>query len=107
MPDKRLISLLLPLLLSLSPRVVDHLTALADQVAQPPPPRIVASSGEVIPLGRAQLDQLRRAQQLGRAGARVRLSGGRDLAVDPKTGRITLRSAPVRGGGAVKRRDRG
>jgi tRNA(Ile)-lysidine synthase len=105
---------LLPLLRSLSPRVVEHLTALADQVGEEPPPRIVDANGEVISLGRAQVEQIRRAQQLGLAGARVRLPAGRELSVDPKTGRITLLGAPAAPAlaartarGAAKPRDRG
>jgi len=84
---------LLPLLASLSPNIVEHLNALADQLVEEAPPRVLDADGQVVELGRAQVAQLRRAQRLGLPGVRVRLPGARELTVDPATGRISLLGA--------------
>jgi tRNA(Ile)-lysidine synthase len=81
---------LLPLLEALSPRIVEHLNALADQIEAGAPPRLLDANGEPIVLGREQARQLRRAQALGLGRVRVRLAGGREATVDPKTGQISL-----------------
>lgn len=87
---------LMPLLESLSPRIVSHLTALADQAAESTPPGVLDETGQPLPMNRAQVDQLRRAQRLGLIGARVRLPGGRELRIDPRTREPVLgvRSGP-------------
>lgn len=67
---------LLPLLEQLSPKVVEHLCALADMLAQADQP-----DGAVAELSRAQRQALARAIQLRNSGATVRVRGGRDLEV--------------------------
>ena len=85
---------LLPLLQELSPRMVEHLCALADQIEPSPVPEVLDASGRAVPLGRDQAEQIRRAQRLGRRAVRVRLSDDREVTVDPRTGRIALAPAP-------------
>jgi tRNA(Ile)-lysidine synthase len=94
---------LLPLLGALSPRIVDHLVALADQLRPsaggPTPPVLPPETT----LGRAQRTALERAWRLRLATARVWLPGGRTARIDPKTGEIELGPrdsvAPRRRGG--------
>lgn len=94
---------LLPLLESLSPEVVNHLCALADQLAAEPAPPVLDEAGRTVELGRAQQDELRRAQRLGLGRARIRLHGGRELRFDPRTGRVVVAPAPpVKKGRAAK-----
>lgn len=76
----------LPLLEQLSPRVVEHLNALADQLAAGIPPQVLDASGAPIALNRAQIDQIQRAQQRGLRDARIRLSGAREVRIDGRTG---------------------
>ena len=80
----------LPLLENLSPGIVGHLTALADALAEGDPPVVVDEAGRAVELGRAHVQQIRRALRLGLSGARVRLSGGREVLVDGRTGRLEL-----------------
>lgn len=91
---------LLPLLEALSPRIVDHLTALADELGRPA--RLLEGpDGDPLVLGRAQqnlLDSL--IARRSRTG-RVRLRGGWDLSVDPRTS--VLRLAPAPGGQTTTR----
>ena len=100
----------LPLLESLSPRLVEHLCALADQVDAPAPPELFDFSGRRVPLGREHAAQIQRAQRLGLPGVRVRLPGGREIAVDPRSGEIILdergnvATGRSSGRGAAKRR---
>jgi tRNA(Ile)-lysidine synthase len=72
---------LVPQLVSLSPRIVEHLNALADQLLAPPL-QVLDDLGNEVHLGRAQADLVRRAQALGLRGARVRLAGGREVRID-------------------------
>jgi tRNA(Ile)-lysidine synthase len=97
---------LLPLLAELSPAVVSHLCALADQIGTEPLPRLADAAGHPVLLGRAQAGQLQRARALGLAGVRVRLPGGREAALDPATGQISLVDA-ARGPGDCRERRRG
>jgi tRNA(Ile)-lysidine synthase len=90
---------LLPLLESLSPRVVDHLIALADQLGRAP--IAPAALAEGAPLGRAQRDALERALQRGLRRARVWLPGDRSACVDFPSGTIQVGPAEVR---AARRR---
>jgi tRNA(Ile)-lysidine synthase len=85
---------LLPLLESLSPEVVGHLCALADQLAAEPAPLVLDEAGRAIELGRAQQQELRRVRRLGLGGARIRLRGGRELRFDPRTGRVVVAPVP-------------
>lgn len=85
----------LPLLEQLSPRVVEHLNALADQLAAGIPPEVLDASGVPIALNRGQIEQIRRAQQHHLRDARIRLSGAREVRIDGRTGRPVLAdSAP-------------
>lgn len=89
---------LLPLLESLSPHVVDHLTALADQLAALDPVTAPGATLDGIPLGRAQRTALERAWRLRLGAARVWLPGSRSARVDPGSGAIEI--------GAAERRSR-
>ncbi|HVU05549.1 MAG TPA: tRNA lysidine(34) synthetase TilS [Polyangiaceae bacterium] len=75
---------LLPLLTELSPAIVDHLTALADELAALP-----ASATFPVPLKRAHRRAVDRAVASGRT-ARVRLPRDLELVVDPKAGPTKL-----------------
>jgi tRNA(Ile)-lysidine synthase len=81
---------LIPLLQTLSPAIVAHLCALADELASGPEPRVLDERGEPLRLGRAQRTALRRAMARGPNRARIRLSGGRELGIDPLTRLPTL-----------------
>jgi tRNA(Ile)-lysidine synthase len=72
----------LPLLESISPQIVKHLNALADQLEAGPAPVLVDESGVGLTLGRAHVQQIRRAQALGLTEARVLLPGGKSLRID-------------------------
>ncbi len=76
---------LLPHLVTLSPGIVEHLNALADQMLTPPP-SVVDAYGHPVGLGRAHADQIRRAAALGLWGARVRLPEGREVRVNAGSG---------------------
>jgi tRNA(Ile)-lysidine synthase len=84
----------LPLLESLSPGIVEHLDALADQLASGPQCAVLDEHGREVALGRAHLDQIRRAQARRLLDARIRLSGGREIRIDPATGRPTVHESP-------------
>lgn len=81
---------LLPLLVELSPGIVGHLNALADALLSPELPSELASDRAIVALGRAQRLLLGRARALGQRRARVRLSGGWEAQIDPKTGEAKL-----------------
>jgi len=78
---------LMPLLESMSPGIVGHLCALADELGAGPGPAILDEKGELLRLSGAQRRALRRALSVAGAAkrTRVRLSGGRELLIDPKT----------------------
>jgi tRNA(Ile)-lysidine synthase len=78
---------LLPLLAELSPKIVDHLTALADELAADP---LQSDSFAVHALGRAQRNQLLDLLARKSTRGRVRLRGGRDLRFDPRSGRVEI-----------------
>jgi len=88
---------LLPMLESLSPRIVEHLCSLADDLG--------ALGLPTSPLGRAQLRELGRAASQQRSGVRVSVPGGRVATVDVCTGRIVVQ-APEDAKGARKPRQR-
>jgi tRNA(Ile)-lysidine synthase len=84
---------LLPLLADLSPRIVEHLCALADASSArggPEEEGAVPETLEGLPLGRAQRSALARALKNRNRAARVPLSGGRIAAVDLFSRRIVL-----------------
>jgi tRNA(Ile)-lysidine synthase len=87
---------LMPLLESLSPRVVEHLTALADELHDAPPPIVLDSSGLPVPLGRAHLQAIRRMLEAGDRGRSVLLPAGREARLDPVCGRIVLAETDAR-----------
>jgi hypothetical protein len=99
---------------SLSPGIIGHLTALADQALAAQAladddvtgihadvavhPRVADERGEPIRLGRAQRKQLARAIALRQRGARIRISGGREIRLDAKTlTPLVTRAAGIRG----------
>ncbi|MBN2192336.1 MAG: tRNA lysidine(34) synthetase TilS [Polyangiaceae bacterium] len=81
---------LVPLLEALSPRIVDHLVVLADQLGAPMTPAPVAATLDGTTLGRAQREALARALALGLGNARIWLSGDRAARVDPRNSTIEL-----------------
>lgn len=81
---------IMPLLEAASPRIVEHLVALADQLGEEPAPVILDGEGRPLALGRAQLSALRRAQRLGLSAVRIPLRGGRILGIDAQTGQPAL-----------------
>ncbi len=94
---------LLPLLESISPRIVDHLNALADQLSDPEPPTLQGADGAAITLGRAHARAL--ADLLGSRDpkAEIWLPGGRSVRFDPSTGTAQVNPAPPRGA-AIRRK---
>lgn len=80
----------LPLLENLSPGIVGHLNALADQLDRDGSvPVVTDPEGNPVPLGRAQIDAIRHARSR-RTRAQIRLSGGWELAVEAKSGELRL-----------------
>jgi tRNA(Ile)-lysidine synthase len=77
---------LVPLLEDLSPRIIEHLCALADMLAADEGAESALGS-----LGRAQRREVERARRLGRRSLRLRLRGGRDVEVAFPNERIVLR----------------
>lgn len=88
---------LMPVLEAISPRVVEHLCRLADDMG--------ALDLPSSPLGRAQLEQLARAADRRNPAARVSLPAGRIARVDVSTGRIVVET-PEETKGARKPRQR-
>ncbi|MEB2311856.1 MAG: tRNA lysidine(34) synthetase TilS [Sorangiineae bacterium] len=95
----------LPLLEAASPRIVEHLCALADELGGPPAPVVLGEDGRPLALGRAQLGALRRAQALGLLEARIPLSDGRILALDRQTRTPVLLGPPASVAGSRRRGD--
>jgi tRNA(Ile)-lysidine synthase len=81
---------LVPLMTELSPGIVGHLTALADALLTGEDPPELQRGTTSIPLGRAQRLLIRRARALGQRRAAVRLAGGWEARINPKTGETTL-----------------
>lgn len=77
---------LLPLLRQFSPGISEHLNALADQLGAGAPPIVADADGHAVTLGRAQIDQIRRAAQLGRRTTAVRLAGGLEVELNLASG---------------------
>jgi tRNA(Ile)-lysidine synthase len=80
----------MPLLELLSPQIVGHLSALADQLAQGATPTLLAPDGQVLELSRRHIEQIARAQRLRQYEARIRLPGGRLVRIDRRTGSPAL-----------------
>jgi tRNA(Ile)-lysidine synthase len=89
----------LPLLEELSPAIVSHLTALADELGRGPPPIVKDQAGQPVALRRSQAQALHRAIGLGRS-ARIQLSGGREIVVEPGAAGLRLESAGAMNGRA-------
>ena len=85
----------LPLLTELSPRIVEHLCALADAAAAvgPAADGAVPAVLEGLALGRAQRASLARALTTGNLRARVPLSGGKVAGIDLTSRRIVVMKA--------------
>jgi tRNA(Ile)-lysidine synthase len=85
----------LPLLTELSPRIVEHLCALADAAAAPGDgaEADVPAVLEGLALGRAQRASLARALATGNRRARVPLSGGKVAGIDLTSRRIVVMKA--------------
>ncbi|HEY3237314.1 MAG TPA: tRNA lysidine(34) synthetase TilS, partial [Polyangiaceae bacterium] len=88
---------LLPALERLSPGIVRHLNALADQLLAmgPSSPSLLDEAGGALSLSRAHWDQIRRAQERGLRRARILLPGGRQVVMDPSTGLPHLATASL------------
>lgn len=96
---------LLPLMESLSPRVVEHLNALADQLAQDSPPELLGPDGAPVPLGRAQARAFVRLLEEPDAHAQIWLSGGRAIRLDPSSGAPRIVAATPRGAANRRKSD--
>lgn len=77
---------LLPLLEELSPGIVGHLTALADEIAEPELPAILDEVGHPIELRRAHRQQLRHALRHHLHDAFVLIGEGRAVTIDAHSG---------------------
>lgn len=100
---------LLPQLERLSPRIVEHLCSLADDLRNQPPV-VVDPSGKPIRLGRAQVEDLRHALDSRNPRARILLAGGQSLEVDKESGiacLVTGELHPSADPGDAKPGDRG
>lgn len=99
---------LLPLLSKLSPTIVDHLTALAEELGrkleverggdadEPELPEILDEAGQPVSLSRAHREQLRRALRYQQFSTRVLLPGNRVIVLDPDSGQPRLETAENR-----------
>jgi tRNA(Ile)-lysidine synthase len=87
---------LLPLLAELSPGVVGHLNALADELIVGGKDEALARLPALLGLGRAQRTLLRRALERKQRGARVLLKGGWEARVDPVTSMVRVSARPSR-----------
>ncbi|MRG92635.1 tRNA lysidine(34) synthetase TilS [Polyangium spumosum] len=76
---------LIPLLTELSPRIIEHLCALADMLGD-----VCPSEDPMGGLGRAQRGAIERAQKKGMRTVKIRMKGGRELDVTFPAGKIVL-----------------
>lgn len=82
---------LIPLLQSLSPGIIDHLTALADELASGAErPVLRDHDGKPVVVGRAQQKLLDSLLSRRSVSGRVLLRGGVEVCVDPATGALRL-----------------
>jgi tRNA(Ile)-lysidine synthase len=75
----------LPLLEDLSPRIIDHLCALADMLSE-----VCPDEDPLVGLGRAQRDMIERARRSGERSVKIRKKGGQDVDVAFAKGKIVL-----------------
>jgi tRNA(Ile)-lysidine synthase len=88
---------LMPLLRELSPSIVQHLNALADQLRSPLLVDVTDEAGQPLVLSRAHRTELQRARRLGRTRVRVRLSATQELRLDRESLVPVLdNAAPIR-----------
>lgn len=92
---------LMPLLESMSPSVVAHLNALADELSGAKTPVDAETPADTVALGRAQREQLRAAERAGKPGVRLRVAGGQEVwvAVAKKQDMLSYKDMPTRAGG--------
>jgi tRNA(Ile)-lysidine synthase len=90
----------LPMLESISPGIVGHLTGLADEIAEPALPDVLDEAGDPVALNRSHRNQLRRALRHRQAATRVLLGAGREIVLDSQTGQPRLRRS-LRGASSV------
>jgi len=83
----------IPALEVLSPRMIEHLCSLADRLRDASPPLVLVADGELVPLGRAQQEQIRRLLGQRARGARVLLPGGRELRLVDAAGVLQVSNA--------------
>ncbi len=88
----------MPTLEALSPRLVEHLCSLADRLRDASPPLVLVADGELVALGRAQQEQVRRLLGRRAPGARVLLPGGRELRLEDGVEAWELSGPGCRGG---------
>lgn len=98
---------LMPILEELSPKIVEHLCSLADELSGHALPEVMDAAGRPVALRRAQLGAIRRAIELERP-VTVRISGGRELRFDPEGSKLaqpgTRRGRTEQKGGAKRRK---
>jgi len=87
---------LLPLLETLSPKIVTHLVSLADALGDTSELGLDAALGALPQLGRAQRLMLEEATRRHHRGVRIALSDELDLALDPRSGAPVLTAAIAR-----------
>ena len=75
----------LPLLQEISPKIVEHLCALADMIGE-----LGLEDDPLRGLGRAQRSMIERANRLGQRIVKIRLRGGREVDVTFPEGKIVL-----------------
>jgi tRNA(Ile)-lysidine synthase len=75
----------LPLLEDMSPRIVDHLCALADMLTE-----VCPDEGPLDALGRKQRTMVERARRSGERSVKIRVKGGQDVDVAFAKGKIVL-----------------
>jgi tRNA(Ile)-lysidine synthase len=80
----------LPLLLELSPGIVSHLCALADEVSAPALPKVLDDQGLELRLGRGQRREIQKALRDRSTYSRVLIDGARAIRVSPNTGRLEI-----------------
>lgn len=96
---------LMPVLKQLSPRIVPHLNALADEILMSVSVGARGSADEPLlelglsPLGTAQRFALRSMLEQRSRSARVRLKGGKELHLDARTGALVVGDPTRRGEG--------
>lgn len=81
---------LLPLLEDISPGIVGHLTALADEIAAPELPQLLDPDGNAVELRRSHRQQLRHALRHQLRDVVVLIGEGRAITLDPRSGQPTV-----------------